>query len=116
GYGCHSIGTAIHELMHAIGFFHNHMRADRDQYLLIHWANIKQEFRNQFTLLKAYEAKIYTPFDYDSIMQYGPRAFSVNGFLKTITPKNLKVTLKESYERKSLSNYDAISINKMYGC
>ena len=38
--GCIYLGTAIHELMHAVGFYHEHTRNDRDSYLYIYYSNI----------------------------------------------------------------------------
>lgn len=41
GYDCLSQGEIIHEVMHQLGFSHEHTRPDRDQYITILWNNIK---------------------------------------------------------------------------
>jgi hypothetical protein len=35
-----SVKVVIHELMHTLGFFHEHSRKDRDQYVEIHLENL----------------------------------------------------------------------------
>ncbi|GIY27660.1 astacin-like metalloprotease toxin 1 [Caerostris darwini] len=86
GIGCESFGTVLHELLHAIGFHHEHKRPDRDNYVRIHWNNIQKGNESQFWKLKEYEY-IWSdfPFDYESIMLYDSYAFSKNG-RKTIEP------------------------------
>lgn len=77
---CRRHGVIVHELMHAIGFYHQHSASDRDQWIKINWDNIKNGRTHNF---KKYSESTVTnfdiPYDYESVMHYSTRAFSKNG-------------------------------------
>lgn len=67
-----------HEIMHALGFVHEHSRPDRDAYVAINWENILEERRDQFTRVPENLAEPLKgrPFDYNSVMLYPTNAFA----------------------------------------
>ena len=40
GNGCWYTHTAAHEMMHALGFWHEQMRPDRDQYVEVNYIDL----------------------------------------------------------------------------
>ncbi|XP_071540942.1 uncharacterized protein [Panulirus ornatus] len=110
------MGIIFHELMHAIGFPHQQVRADRDEYVKIHEENIDPKHLRNFKKMKGKNAYLMTvgiSYDYNSIMQYPKNAFS-NGKGPTITV--LKPHEGFVGQRDSPSRSDIASINRLYEC
>ncbi|XP_065060918.1 zinc metalloproteinase nas-4-like [Rhopilema esculentum] len=118
GDGCNYIGTVIHEMMHAIGFFHEHTRLDRDQFVTINWQNIERGRESQFQKYAHGEGDyLGEPYDYDSVMHYPRYGFGIklNGkTLPTIVPKDKP--WRKIGQRQMFSDIDLRQINKLYQC
>ncbi|XP_064182281.1 hatching enzyme 1.2-like isoform X5 [Anguilla rostrata] len=110
-YGCVYHGIIQHELNHALGFYHEHTRSDRDEYVRINWENVAPHTIYNFQ--KQDTNNLNTPYDYTSIMHYGRTAFSTNG-LDTITP--VPNPNQSIGQRRSMSKGDILRINKLYSC
>lgn len=118
-------GTILHECMHALGFYHEHNRSDRDKHIKINWENVDyrgmgfmQRLTRELAFWKINEAHKMTAgkdgvdladYDFNSIMHYGPAYFAIKG-KKTIEALN-----GESIgQRNNLSDGDITSINLIY--
>ncbi|KAH8311944.1 hypothetical protein KR044_008718, partial [Drosophila immigrans] len=103
------IGTAMHELMHVLGFPHEQNRKQRDEYVVIVEQNIRPQYRKNF-YRHDHTQDFGVDYDYGSIMHYSQRAFSVNGH-PTIRPLEEGV---EIGQRHQLSESDLARLNRMY--
>ncbi|VDO27070.1 unnamed protein product [Haemonchus placei] len=113
GDGCIQKGIIIHELMHAVGFFHEQSRADRDDHVIINWNNVESGLQDQFDKYSLNMVNhLDTDYDYGSVMHYAPTAFSKNG-KPTIEPRKKGV---EIGQRHGFSELDLYKINKLYNC
>ncbi|XP_011704689.1 PREDICTED: zinc metalloproteinase nas-4-like [Wasmannia auropunctata] len=109
------IGTAIHELMHALGFFHEHTREDRDDYVDIIWNNIQEPTKGNFVKDTPGTADSFnTSYDYGSVMHYSAYAFAIDKEEKTIVPTEDPDA--EIGQREGFSEGDIKRINTMYNC
>ncbi|XP_039269008.2 meprin A subunit beta-like isoform X1 [Styela clava] len=112
GNGCETKGIVIHELMHALGFWHEQSRPDRDDYIKIIWENIQKGLESQFQVL--HDVDHYgSEYDTFSVMHYPNWAFSKNG-KDTITRADGSEF--EDYQRQEFAASDIQQINTMYQC
>ncbi|CAJ0580994.1 unnamed protein product, partial [Mesorhabditis spiculigera] len=111
--GCMEYATIIHEMMHVVGFYHEHERWDRDNFIDIIWQNIDRAALDQFGKVDLSKTSYYgQSYDYKSILHYDSLAFSKNGF-PTMLPKHKAATIGNA---KDFSEVDLAKINRMYNC
>lgn len=114
GGACRKKRTVLHEFGHAVGFYHQHNRPDRDDYVEIVWTNVVKGNEFAFDKLTLDSNAMYFPYDYESIMHYGGWSHSANGRATMLTKvKEYQNTIGTSL---SLSTYDILAANLMYGC
>ena len=121
GRGCYSVGIILHEILHALGIWHEQSRPDRDDYIRIITENIKERYRFAFQKRNSFQIDYHGEgYDYSSVMHYSLSAFRNSSGLRTI-----EVTNEADYiwqgrpkvgQRKALSKSDITQINRMYNC
>ncbi|XP_039768470.1 meprin A subunit beta [Ornithorhynchus anatinus] len=115
GENCDRIGTIQHEFLHALGFWHEQSRADRDDYVMIMWNRIQAGKENNFNVYDDTKSNsLNTPYDYTSVMHYSKTAFQ-NGTLPTIITK-IDDFLDVIGQRMDFSDNDLEKVNRLYNC
>uniref|UniRef100_A0A8C4U2U3 Metalloendopeptidase n=1 Tax=Falco tinnunculus TaxID=100819 RepID=A0A8C4U2U3_FALTI len=115
GDNCDRIGTIQHEFLHALGFWHEQSRSDRDDYVSIIWDRVQSGKEHNF---KKYDDKtsdsLNAPYDYTSVMHYSQNAFR-NGTEPTIIT-NIPDFMDVIGQRMDFSDYDIQKLNRLYNC
>ena len=83
---CLNKATIAHELVHALGFDHEHNRPDRDDWVDIDFDNVINRVSNwDFKKIDSTQFKdLDTPYDYESIMHYHSYAHAINNSKMTL--------------------------------
>lgn len=103
----------MHEIGHAIGFFHEQSRSDRDEHITVLFENMDAQMRGQFE--KQDDMNFTVPYDASSVMQYPQWAFSKDVHeLNTIITKDPFMQL--SLGGDVLTFRDKKLANAMYEC
>ncbi|XP_056269337.1 high choriolytic enzyme 1-like isoform X1 [Pseudoliparis swirei] len=135
---CLSTDTMQHEVLHALGFHHEQVRSDRDEHVTILTENIRPgeptwtsgggvtSHKPDDTLMcrcapagkeKNFRKKLTnnldTPYDFDSVMQYGNFAFSSNGNMTIVSKADPDRLFGSATE---MSQHDIDRVNALYDC
>ena len=125
---CRGKGHAIHEIGHTIGLWHEHSRPDRDTFIEVLFNNIIETEQENFGKLDSEKFNLVPDVGYDieSIMHYGPYAFSKESRgpdqptirLREDAPLDYKncPNLLSMGQRDQLSYLDKLRVNKLYTC
>jgi hypothetical protein len=112
GPRCWTTHVIAHELMHALGFIHEHQRPDRDEFVRVRWQNLWPWDRVAFE--KVTTAQRRSPYDLRSIMHYDSHAFTINGqpTLVSLVPG---VPVPDNNQDALFSARDIAGVARAYG-
>lgn len=116
------VGLYFHELMHTVGFEHEHVRPDRDKYVKVLFDKIQPKFRFASNVTKTH-TRLIGKYDYLSIMHYSKGLFAIKPGDVTIETKDPKFQDKIGMHKGSLgpenggvNDLDIKKINTLYKC
>ncbi|XP_061732182.1 astacin-like metalloendopeptidase [Nerophis ophidion] len=104
------VGNIVHEILHALGFYHEHTRQDRKDFITIVSENIMKGRERNFKMQVGKTFQL--PYDLSSIMHYGSTFFSTNG-RPTI---KAKVKEKDMGQRVRMTSIDIQRVRSLYNC
>ena len=116
---CRRPGDAMHELAHVIGFWHEHQRPDRDDYIRIIYDNLDGSLAavNSYKKLDSIFVDDFgVGYDYASITHYGKDAYAKPKHDAFKVKKDLPQCLEDVGQRVSISIKDIEQARKLYKC
>uniref|UniRef100_A0A7M5U6M1 Metalloendopeptidase n=1 Tax=Clytia hemisphaerica TaxID=252671 RepID=A0A7M5U6M1_9CNID len=114
GDNCLSDSIIQHELFHALGFFHEQSRLERDSFVTVHWDNIIKGKEHNFQKYKIGEAHhLNEAYDEKSIMHYSNYIFAIDKNKMTISSKANPTKFLGGFQ---MTDTDVRQLNKFYNC
>ncbi|XP_064081333.1 uncharacterized protein LOC135197964 isoform X1 [Macrobrachium nipponense] len=117
GDNCNKLGIVVHEIGHALGFYHEIRRPDRDDHVVINENNILKD--ELFNFYKLHWLDISIKYDLSSVMHYNPLEWSSNERTTVATKDPMLQGVIGRWKQESdlgLSHRDKLLANTIYGC
>ena len=110
--------SVLHELMHALGFWHEHSRPDRDDYINVdeEKLNTDEDLKFNYRKKSLNQANMVGPYDVCSLMHYpGP---NILWTLKNYPDRHNCIITDDMFpgQREDWTCLDIEKINLYYGC
>jgi len=115
GTGCHTMGFAVHQVMHALGMVHHTARSDRDSFINVFEWHVDPRARYELDFANNDRAFEGSTFDFMSIMNLHPFAFSARGEPTMLAKRDVQLTAFLG-QRMGLSEIDVEHLGALYNC
>src|SRR5262245_17703110 len=104
----------VHVLMHVLGFWHEHQRPDRDQFVAVQTANVDPTRTTDFAIVPTGNTR-GRAYDFDSVMHFAATEGGIGGAITLLVlPPN--TNLQNSIgQRTHLSTGDVDALRPVYG-
>ncbi len=104
------VGIPLHEIMHALGFAHEHTNTLCSSLIRINWENIDPFYVSNFKPLTDWGFDVTQgPCAPTSLMTYGPTSFTINGGDTLTSLTGVKIG-----QRNGFSDSDVVAVNQFY--
>ncbi|XP_055350884.1 uncharacterized protein LOC129597392 [Paramacrobiotus metropolitanus] len=110
---CIQMGIIQHEILHALGLFHEHSRSDRNASVIIYENEIMNSHKSQYRIIPNMPT-FGTDYDLNSLMHYGPYDFAKSTDHPVIIPRQKGIY--RMGQRDGLSVRDAAKLRNAYKC
>uniref|UniRef100_H2YK94 Metalloendopeptidase n=1 Tax=Ciona savignyi TaxID=51511 RepID=H2YK94_CIOSA len=114
-FGCEHRGIVLHEVFHAIGFYHEQARPDRDRYIEVFLNNVYPRHRHNYHKMNpANVANLGFGYDLRSFLHYESHAFQKDQISPTFIVRSTGLPMYLAANNPS--DIDIAEVDTLYRC